>query len=197
MIDFFKKNEYDDAVNVLINDGVVLAPSDTVLGLFAQLSEEAKSNLDNIKIRNQKPYIVLVNNKEKIFDFIDQEIDENLEKIMSKYWPGPLTIIFKAKATLPSWMKSVDGTIAIRVPDNEKLQYLLQNISYLFTTSANISDQPLPLSYHEIDRKILEQVFCCDIQLNTIYNSKPSTIINYSSGSIQIIRLGAIDLNSI
>ncbi|MGZ6251116.1 MAG: L-threonylcarbamoyladenylate synthase [Candidatus Chromulinivorax sp.] len=197
MIDFFKKNEYDDAVSVLINDGVVLAPSDTVLGLFAQLSEKAKSNLDNIKIRNQKPYIVLVNNKEKIFDFIDQEIDENLEKIMSKYWPGPLTIIFKAKATLPSWMKSVDGTIAIRVPDNEKLQYLLQNISYLFTTSANISDQPLPLSYHEIDRKILEQVFCCDIQLDTIYNSQPSTIINYSSGSIQIIRLGAIDLNSI
>ena len=197
MVNFSKKNEYDDAINVLINDRVVLAPSDTVLGLFAQLSEKAKLNLDNVKIRNQKPYIVLVENKEKIFDFIDQEIDETLKKIMSKYWPGPLTIIFKAKSTLPSWMKSVDGTIAIRVPDNEKLQYLLKNLSYLFTTSANISDQPLPLLYQEIDKKILEQVFCCDVQVDTIYNSKPSTIINYSSGSIQIVRLGAIDLNSI
>src|SRR3990167_4221680 len=100
----------------------MLSSSDTVLGLFAQLSEKAKKKLDVIKQRNIKPYIILLSSVSLLEKFIDQDIDISMQNIMKNYWPGPLTIIFKAKQTLPNWLKSEQGTIAIRIPDHEKLQ---------------------------------------------------------------------------
>ncbi len=185
------------AIAVLQNDGIMLAASDTVLGLFAQLSEHSKNKLDSIKQRNLKPYIVLIQSAKLLYKFTDQLIDPSLQKIIDVYWPGPLTIIFKAKSTLPKWMMSAQETIAIRVPDHQGLHKLLVSVDALFTTSANISDQPLPARYAEIDPMILDQVqlICC--QLDKVYDGAASTIVDFSSGSMKVIRSGAVIIDSI
>ncbi len=196
----FDRNEndcYQLVTDVLGHDEVVIAASDTVLGLFAQLSEKSKQKLDIIKQRNLKPYIVLIKSTKMLNQFADQLLDATMQQIIDTYWPGPLTIIFKAKSTLPSWMVGVDGTIAIRIPDHAGLQKLLENFDGLFTTSANISDQPVPHNYAQINPIILDQVkmVCCD--LNKIYDGPASTIIDFSSGSVKIVRLGAVVIDSI
>ena len=191
------KNDYKLVIDVLRDDGVVLAASDTVLGLFAQLSEKSKNKLDFIKKRNLKPYIILIQSTEQFKNFTDQKLDASMYKIIDTYWPGPLTILFKAKSTLPQWMIGSQGTVAIRVPDHEVLQKILNSVAALFTTSANISDQPVPDRYSLIDPEILKnvQAICCDV--DKIYDGPASTIIDFSSGSIKIIRRGAVVIDSI
>ena len=197
MFDWNEKCNYERMIEVLHSDEVVLASSDTVLGLFAQLSEKAKKKLDAIKQRNLKPYIILIASKDLLSDFTDQYIDVSMRHIIDTYWPGPLTIIFKAKSTLPDWMIGSQGTVAIRIPDHEGLQKLLKNVTTLFTTSANISDQPVPDQYGLVNRDILEQVGCVCCDVDKIYDGPASTIIDFSSGSIKIIRVGAVVVDSI
>ncbi|MBV8660611.1 MAG: L-threonylcarbamoyladenylate synthase [Candidatus Dependentiae bacterium] len=197
MLNWKENGCYPLLVDALRHDEVILAASDTVLVLFAQLSEKSKKKLDIIKHRNLKPYIVLIKSADLLHEFIDQSMSESMQQIIDRYWPGPLTIIFKAKSNLPDWMVGVDRTIAIRIPNHEGLQKLLQQVDALFTTSANISDQPIPESYAQINPAILDQVkqVCCEI--DKMYDSPSSTIIDFSSGSIKIIRLGAIKIDSI
>jgi L-threonylcarbamoyladenylate synthase len=194
-------NEKDDLSAItrsLQRDGVLLSSSDTVLGLFTQLSEIAKKKLDAIKQRNMKPYIVLISSSQLLNQFIDQDIDESMANIMKTYWPGPLTIIFKAKSTLPNWLQSEQGTIAIRLPDHVGLQHVLEDLQALFTTSANITDEPLPLQVSDINQIVVDQIdLVCYDQHSLIYNHKPSTILDFSTGTIQIIRQGAIVIDSI
>ena len=197
MFDWNNNDCYQHLIETLRCDGVVLAASDTVLGLFAQLSEKSKKFLDGIKRRNLKPYIVLIESAKLLNQFTDQQLDANMQKIIDTYWPGPLTIIFKAKSTLPNWMKSENNTIAIRVPDHQGLQKIMQQFNGLFTTSANISDQPVPQNYAQVGDVILNQVqaVCCDTE--KMYDGPASTIIDFSSGSIKIIRVGAVSIDSI
>ena len=197
MFDWNDKTIMKQCLQVLQDDKIVLAQSDTVLGLFGCLSVTAKNRLDYIKKRNLKPYIILIQSENLLSNFIDQDLDEQMQKIIATYWPGPLTIIFKAKSTLPDWMIGADKTVALRVPKHEVLEQLLTHFDGLFTTSANISDQPLPASYKDIHVEILQQVgmVCCNPDYVT--DVPASTILDFSSGVIKIIRLGAIKLDSI
>jgi len=145
-----------------------------------------------------KPYIVLLSSSDLLFKFIDQDLNQSMKNIMTKYWPGPLTIIFKAKSTLPNWMKSEQGTIAMRIPEHQGWQDVLEQVQAVFTTSANITDEQLPLKVSDIDQRILDQVqLVCYNRGQQVYDSKPSTILDFSTGSIQIIRQGAVVLDSI
>ena len=197
MLDWSRKDSYRLIVDALHSNGVVLAASDTVLGLFAQLSEKSKLKLDAIKHRSLKPYIILVKSSKLLHLFTDQLIDSSMQNIINQYWPGPLTIIFKAKSTLPDWMISSSKTIAIRVPNHDGLQRVLQSVDGLFTTSANISDEIIPDRCAQINPMILSkvQLVCCEE--DKIYDGPASTIIDLSSGSIKVVRFGAVKINSI
>lgn len=197
MLNWNEQGNYKLIIDVLRNDEIVLAESDTVLGLFAQLSEKAKKMLDTVKQRNLKPYILLIKSADLLERFTDQKIDAEMQRIISRYWPGPLTIIFKAKADLPDWMTSAQKTIAIRIPHHQGLQSILREVDALFTTSANISDQNIPHTYEQVNPAILEQVgiVCCDDKI--VYDGPASTIIDCSSGSIKILRSGIITIDSI
>ncbi len=183
-------------INAFEQDKILLCSSDTVLGLFASLSEISKKKIDSIKKRNLKPYIVMAHSFDSIMNLIDQDITSEMMAIIKQYWPGPLTIIFKAKKDLPDWMIGQDKTLAVRIPDHQGLQKILDSVGFLFTTSANISDQSLPLCYDEINPIILEQVdgVCCDPSV--IYDGPASTILDFSRDKISIVRQGVIKIDS-
>jgi len=194
---FKEKKELQIVIEGLQSDGVMLSPSDTVLGLFAQLSEKSKNKLDLIKQRDIKPYIILLSSAHLLYDYIDQDLDSTMKKIITTYWPGPLTIIFKAKTILPDWLQGQDGTIAIRVPQHETLQQILEHVDSLFSTSANISGEVVATKIADVHPLIKEKVdmVCGDHHVS--YNEQASTIIDFSTGVLQILRQGAVKLDSI
>ena len=189
-----KKSDIVKISTLLKNEKVILCSSDTVLGLFGQLSFESKEKIDLIKNRKNKPYLIVTSSIEKMLPFIDQAIDSNLDQLLKKHWPGPLTVIFKAKKTAPSWMKGDGNSIAVRVPKHAGLQELLKGFDGLFSTSANIAGEPLPGSLSDIDPLIKKGVsaICHDGMEQSFI---PSTIIDVTDEVISVVRQGSVKID--
>ncbi|MBP7854662.1 Sua5/YciO/YrdC/YwlC family protein, partial [Candidatus Babeliales bacterium] len=97
--------------SALKQDRVILASGDTVLGLWGNVTLQAFNQLNAIKQRNDKPYLVTIDSVEKLSKFIDQPITDAMQMLMQTCWPGPVTLIFKARKDLAAWMVGADGTI--------------------------------------------------------------------------------------
>lgn len=177
-------------VQKLQSENVVLGSSDTVLGLLAPLTEHGFSLLNEIKVRKEKPYIILIESALKASYFVAPQALNRVQKIIDSCWPGPLTLIFKAKEDLPSWMKSPDGTIALRVPKHEGLLAILGHFPGLFSTSANLAGQPIPAQVADIDPSILARAATLIIDPFPV-QTPPSTILDCSGLTIKVIRHGA------
>lgn len=187
-------------INSLKNDKIAITSSDTILGLLANLTEKSFELLNHLKGgRSNKPYIILIGSIKKLKKFVNPiSLTPEISNLINKCWPGPITIIFKAKSNLPYFLKSKDETIAIRYPDHPELQKLLQNFDGLFSTSANKSSKPAPKNLEEIEQEIIKQVdllFCNEKQAESF---TPSTILDCSEPNfIKIIRKGAYPIEKL
>lgn len=177
---------------LLDDDRVVLASGDTVLGLYAPLTLAGYESLNQLKQRSGKPYLTLISSPHMLPYFVDQVIDEKLQRLMDTVWPGPATLIFRAKEDLPDFIKDASGTIALRVPDHKGLQELLQSRKGVFSTSANIHTEAIPAKIQDVNPRIKEGVGAICLDVDTDQAILPSTILDCSSEQITIIREGAI-----
>ncbi len=172
---------------------VIAGASDTVIGLLAGLFEESFMLLNHIKKREKKPYLVLIGLYENYSKFTARN-NLQIETLLKKCWPGPLTIIVNAAEHIPSFMKSKDNTIALRIPDHKGLLAVLQKVDGLFSTSANKAGKPVPETMDQVDPDILKQVayeVLDSAGKKTSQHSMPSTILDCSGATIKVIREGA------
>ncbi len=179
---------------------VVVGSSDTVIGFLAPLTQEGFTALNTIKKRQEKPYLILVGSQSAVETLIEQPLSEQIKGIMARCWPGPLTLIFKAKASLPDYIKGPDGTIALRVPAHTGLQQLLAHCNGLFSTSANKAGEPVPVSFDQLDSDIKKQVKALvdDHPDETSQEVLPSTILDCSDGTtIRVVREGAYPIKEL
>ncbi len=178
---------------ILREGGIAIGTSDTVFGLIANLKSRGKKGLDEIKIRVDKPYLILISKDTHLADFIDSSGLLQIEKLAAQCWPGPVTLICKARPDLPDFMRGPGGTIALRMPDHEGLQKLLSHFEGLFSTSANISGEPVPASIDEVDPRVLEKCAALILDNASQEGSKniPSTILDCTGDEIRVIRQGA------
>lgn len=180
-----------ESLQSYLNQGLaVVSTTDTVLGLLAPLTPTGFSALNRIKGRQNKPYLIVVSDSSKIGHFADiSTISESAQCLIAQCWPGPLTIIFKALPEVPDFMKSQDGTIAIRVPCHAGLLELLTHFPGLFSTSANLAGNPVPNTIDELDPALIRQVAC--VVNGTPGQDQPSTMIDCSDDTVRIVREGA------
>ncbi|MBD3231192.1 hypothetical protein GF322_00865 [Candidatus Dependentiae bacterium] len=193
----------------LQEENVSITSTDTILGFLAKISKKSFNLLNQLKgKRSNKPYLILINSKDKITKFVNpKSIDHKLQYLINKCWPGPLTIIFKAKNDLPSFLVSNEQKIAIRNPNHTELQRLLNFFDGLFSSSANKSGKEIPKKISEIDNEILKDIeYIVTEHENdnnfdkTKYTDKilPSTIIDASiKNEINIIREGAYTIKKL
>ena len=185
-----------EAAEILKNGGTVVFPTDTVYGLGTSFySLEGIEKIYKIKKREaDKPLIALVSDTKYLDKLIDPEYGniQDIKKITEKYWPGELTIIFKANKNVPENAVSNGNTIGIRIPKNEISLKIIENSGgIVFTTSANISGEVSPAKIEDISNEILENV---DLVLDNgnLNNGVPSTIIKYINRELSVIREGNI-----
>lgn len=182
----------------LENDKVCVSSSDTVLGLLSNISENGFQKLNEIKNRSAKSYIVLINSLEKLNFFIDMNLLENrLIKLINEIWPGPVTLIFKSKKTLPDYLKGSNETIAIRMPNHNGLLQILTYFNGLFSTSANIAGEKVPESLLDLDLNIVnlvEYIILDNFNKEYRYPVLPSTILDCTQKNIKILREGVIPI---
>lgn len=179
-------------------DRVAITATDTVFGLLAPLTDQGFNNLNYLKNRVDKPYLVLIGDASRLSLFIDQPLSLPLRRLIVFCWPGPVTLIFRAKSTLPSFLKGPDGTIALRVPGHRGLLQLLQSFKGLFSTSANRHGKPVPFSLSDIDERLLQSVSVVVSDNGTKQmDVMPSTILDCTQGLIRVVRDGAYPINKL
>ena len=187
---------------------ISITSTDTILGFLCNLTEDAFTSLNELKQeRIDKPYLILISSFQKLDNFIKySELSENVLNLMQRCWPGPLTIIFKAKEGLPKFLTSKYGTVAIRMPKHNGLQKLLGSFDGLFSTSANKSSQIPPETIQQIDAEILNKVEYVILDKNNkddklkelLSKSLPSSIIDFSDEKeVVVVREGAYSIKEL
>lgn len=134
------------STDILKSGGLVSFPTETVYGLGANaLDEEAVKSIFKAKGRpSDNPLIVHIYNSEQVRD-LATEISETARILIDKFWPGPLTLLFK-KSQIVSNLVSADlDTVAIRMPDDEIALAILKDSNLpIAAPSANTSGRPSP-----------------------------------------------------
>jgi L-threonylcarbamoyladenylate synthase len=185
-------------IEALKNGGIVVGSSDTIMGLLSDVSQAGFDALNFIKGRAEKPYLILISSKEQVKNFIESPLTAQLELLLDCCWPGPLTIVVRAKKNLPAFLISKAGTIALRVPNHRGLQALLPHFEGgLFSTSANLAGGPVPVSLDELDSSVAARVACMVADSNEakVQNSLPSTILDCSGPDMRVLREGSYSVD--
>lgn len=179
-----------NSLDALGRSGVVLFPSDTVLGLGCDATnQDAVNTVYLIKNRPQnKSLIALVADMEMLTTYVES-IPQAVHEIL-KGNSLPTTIVYpKAKGIAPMAMAE-DGSMAFRVPKSGFALDLVKSFGKpIIATSANLSGMPIPENESQVDRRILEQVdYVVPLESDT-YSVKPSRIIQLTiDGKTKTIR---------
>ena len=134
-----------EAARIIYDGGVVAFPTETVYGLGANaLNEDAVSKIFEAKGRPQdNPLIVHVASKN--IDDLVVEVPEIAQKLIDKFWPGPLTIILNKKEIIPNKTSANLASVGIRMPSNNIALKLIELSGCpIAAPSANISGRPSP-----------------------------------------------------
>lgn len=199
----FKEDNIDLEIikNRLINDGVIIYPTDTVYGVGASIdSLKGLCKIYEIKERDFKsPLIALLSKVEYVekIAIIDEEKKIIIEKLANKFWPGALTIILNKKETVPDIIVSGGKTIGVRIPDLKLAQEIIERIGGILpTTSANISGEKTPRSFEELSEEFKKRV---DIVVDGGKSplGMESTILDLTKTFPKILREGAIKKETI
>ena len=183
--------EVEAALNALRNGQVILYPTDTIWGLGCDATHsKAIKRIYDIKQRDDsKSLIILVADEREVlqyvsapdlavFDFIEQQT-------------RPTTIIFDGAINLPGNLIAEDGSIAIRIVQDEFCRHLIKRLRKpIVSTSANISGVPSPRFFDEVSDAIKQSVdYIVRWRQDDKTPSQPSQIIRWKNdGTYRIIR---------
>ncbi len=194
------KKDINRASYLLKKGGVIIFPTDTVYGIGTLPEKESMAKLYRIKKRDSsKKIIALVNSIDTLYGIID-ETEENMlkiAKVLEKYWPGELTIIFKADVEFTGKFDTDMDTIGVRIPRNRTALDIIEGSGgIVLTTSANISGEEPVKNPEDIDKRLVNQVDAV-IEDDSVLTGVPSTIVKYEEGRMTLLREGNIKLEEI
>ncbi len=180
------------AVDVLKNDGLIIFPTDTVYGLASSaLSRKGVMKVYKAKQREfKKPLSVAFHSLAQAKKYV--KFNKTALKLAKKFLPGPLTIILPMRHKLPKELTFGSKNVGIRIPNSKVTLELIKEFKYPITaTSANISGNKDPITTDDAIVQIGDKV---DLILDggRCKFKKPSTVVDVSTGYINVLREGAI-----
>jgi len=175
----------------------IIYPTETVYGLGCDATNQmAVDQVFKIKQRQaDKSVLVLVPSVAMAMSYV--EWNEIIEKISQKYWPGPLTIVMKAKPDcgLAKGVVAEDGTVAFRVTGHALCAEISELLNRpLVSTSANISSQKNSSDIKDVLSTFSETENKPDIVINAgeLPYCSPSTVIKIKDGKVVVLRQGEL-----
>jgi len=181
------------AAAIIARGGVIAFRTDTFYGLGADpFNQSGVSAIRELKGREEaKPILLLVADASDVDRFI-AERSAFFDRVCQRYWPGPLTLVGKARPELSEELTAGTGTIGIRLPADADVRDLLRACGGALTaTSANLSAQPPASTAQEV-----ESYFPTGIDLiidsGAAAVSQPSTVLDLSGEEPRVIREGSI-----
>lgn len=181
-----------EVVKVLKSGGIIAYPTETFYALGVNARDEgALKKLYKIKGRpKKKPLPVIIGDRKRLKTSV-KRIPSKAERLMKRFWPGPLTLVFEASSDIPQLLTAKTGKIAIRIPGERIALKLAKKAGFPITsTSANPSGKP-PAIRPEKVIKYFDNKIDLLIDGGKTPGEKPSTIVDVT-GPVRILREGAI-----
>lgn len=136
----------EEAGRVIREGGLVAFPTETVYGLGGDaLNASSSGKIYAAKGRpSDNPLIIHIADMEALSGIV-KEIPDAAHKLAEKFWPGPLTMIFKKAECVPLETTGGLSTVAVRMPSGRIARELIKaSGGYVAAPSANLSGRPSP-----------------------------------------------------
>jgi len=186
-------NDIDHAVQVLQRGGLVAFPTETVYGLGADVRNEvALKRIFSVKQRpGDHPLIVHIASVDMLTRYAS-DIPEVAWQLAERFWPGPMTMILKARPDISRVVTGGQDTIGLRIPSHPIALSLLSAFGHgIAAPSANRFGRVSPTRANHVVDELGDSIDCildggaCEVGLE-------STIVDLSSMQPALLRPGAI-----
>ena len=172
--------------------GLAVFPTDTVYDIGCSVKQpEALKRIFKIKDRPLNQSLsILISRPEVALEIADFK-EKDLE-ILKKIWPGPWTLITRARVHMAQGGVGPDGTVALRCPDHGMALELLRNVGdTLAVSSANLSGGNSPVRFDEVDPEILDQVDVA-IDAGNCPLGGETAVVKFDRRQYTIVRTGCV-----
>lgn len=180
------------AVEAVRGGKVVVIPTDTVYGVGADaFSEDAVAAVLAAKGRGRDmPPPVLVPNVRTV-DGLATDVPPWARDLIREFWPGPLTLVFKAQSSLMWDLGETNGTVALRMPQDDIALEVLAEVGPMAVTSANQSGHPAATTVTDAAAQLGAAV-AVYLDAGRRDDNVPSTIVDCTGERPEVLREGAI-----
>lgn len=181
---------------ILRQGGIIAIPTETYYGLGVDpFNPTALRRLAKIKVRGDgKPILLLIGAPEQLPELVDH-VPLAATTLMEAFWPGPLTIVFPARAGMHELITAGTATVGVRWTSLAPLAHLLCLVGPLTGTSANRAGEKPAQTAQEVHHMLGDEIDLI-VDAGTMPGGLPSTVIRVQ-GQPQIVREGAITRASI
>jgi len=181
----------------VLRGGIVAFPTDTIYGLGCSLFDtDAVEMLAQIKHRARShAFISLIPESMQAWG-LAAEVSPVAERLIDRYWPGPLSLIFRASPLVPVQVLGHAGTLALRCPLDTLCQRILERIGGpVVSSSANLSGESPAESAAEVVAVFGNQL---DLVLDggPRHARPPTTLVDVSGARPRLLRRGTLDVCS-
>ena len=191
---FDERQAIDQARKVITErDGVIAFRTDTFYGLGADpFNRAALRRINELKGREGgKPILLVISDRSFAERFI---LDQSgaFAQVAEKHWPGPLTLVSKARSEVPEEITAGSGTVGVRLPDDAEVRDVVRKLGGALTaTSANLAGQPPARTAREVFDyfpSLLDMI----LDGGEAAGGAPSTVLDLSGPTPRLVREGAV-----
>lgn len=184
-----------EAASLAVQRGeLVVLPTDTVYGLAADaFDKDAVQDLLDTKGRGREmPPPVLVSAPTTL-DALATKVPAWARTLVEEFWPGALTLVCHAHASLQWDLGDTRGTVAVRMPDHALALQVLERTGPLAVSSANLTGSPAATTADEAEEMLGDEVEVI-VDDGTSPGGASSTIVDATTTPGRLLRAGAISL---
>lgn len=177
----------------LAAEGRVIAfRTDTFYGLGVVPTDEAAlRRLNELKGRDGKPILVIVSDA-SMCDRLIAERTPAFELLAARHWPGPLTLVARARAEVSEILTAGTGAIGVRLPADEEARAVVRACGGALTaTSANPTGRPPARTAQEVAAYFPRGVGVI-IDGGPAQTESPSTVLDVTGARPRLIREGLL-----
>lgn len=194
--ELIESNDIKTVTDYLKNGRIVAFPTDTVFGLGCIYDdEEAIRRVKEAKGRDEKKPLPMMCSSLEMIEKVAY-VSDDVRRIIERFTPGALTIIFKKRECISDYVTNGLDTIGIRVPDDETILKMINMLGKpMLVTSANISGTPSLKRYEDVIRELDGRVDA--IVRKDAMSDTASTIIDATGDDFKVLREGKISIEDI
>lgn len=188
----------DELVEIMRGGGLVAVPTETVYGLAGNgLDEKAVAEIYEVKGRPEvKPLSLMVHDAASMERYCES-VPPQAYTLAKRFWPGPLTIVMKAKPCVPEIVRAGGETVGLRCPDHPLTLELLEKSRVPFAApSANPSGESSPKNADSV-LKYFDGKIDAVLDGGECGIGRESTLIDLSRMPYRILRQGALPADEI